>query len=130
MDPLQSSKDLWKTTTANKFHIWQNAHILKAEVPPPIEQRSLENHYTKADAHIEECLYTKGRGTPQSSIDHLKTTTPNKFHRNKNADIPMADRLHPPSIDHRSMEDHYTYSCSHIEECTDTSADRPNPLLQ
>ena len=28
------------------------------------------------------------------------------------------------------MEDHYTDYVSHIEECTDTSADRPYSLLQ
>ena len=36
----------------------------------------------------------------------------------------------PPPIDHRSMEDHYTDNISHIEECTDTSADRPHPVVQ
>ena len=37
----------------------------------------------------------------------------------------------PPSpINHRSVEDQYTDYVSHIEECTDTSADRPHPLLQ
>ena len=32
--------------------------------------------------------------------------------------------------DHRSMEDHYTEEVSHLEECTDTSVDRPHVLLQ
>ena len=37
----------------------------------------------------------------------------------------------PPPIDHRSMEDHYTDYVSHIEDCTDTSVDRPHlSLLQ
>ena len=43
----------------------------------------------------------------------------------------MADRSQPPPpIDHRSMQDHYTDYILHIDVCTDTSADRPQPLLQ
>ena len=33
----------------------------------------------------------------------------------------------PPPIDHRFMQDHYTDYVSHIDICTDTSADRPQP---
>ena len=33
----------------------------------------------------------------------------------------------PLPIDDRSMEDNYTEEISHIEELTDTSADRPHP---
>ena len=53
IDPTPSSKqgiDLWKTITPNKFHMWHNAHILYGRLtppPPPIELRSLENHYIK-----------------------------------------------------------------------------------
>ena len=31
----------------------------------------------------------------------------------------------PPPIDHRSIDDHCTEYISHIEECINTSADRP-----
>ena len=53
--------------------------------PPPIEHRSLENHYTKYISHIEECTYTKCRHT----------------------EIPRSD-IPPPPIKHRSLENHYT----------------------
>ena len=48
----------------------------------------------------------------QSTIDPWKTITLNQF----------PDRLTPPPtpIDHRSMDDHYTTSVSHIASCTDT----------
>ena len=36
--------------------------------------------------------------------------------------------LHP--IYHRSMVNHYIDYISHIDVCTDTSVDRPHPLLQ
>ena len=35
----------------------------------------------------------------------------------------------PPPINHRAMEDHYTGYVSHIEECTDTSAEISHPFL-
>ena len=34
LTPLQSTIDLWKTTTPNKFHIQMNAHIPTPDVPP------------------------------------------------------------------------------------------------
>ena len=41
--------DLWNTTTPNKFHIWHNAHIPSADIPPPlIDHSSMEHHYTKS----------------------------------------------------------------------------------
>ena len=56
-----------------------------ADLPPSIEHRCLEYHYTKL-----------GRSTPQQlSIDALHTITPN-----------LADL--PPSIKHRCLENHYT----------------------
>ena len=48
--------------------------------PPPIEHRSLENHYTKYISYIAQCIYTHSRLTPppsQLSIDALNTATPN-----------------------------------------------------
>ena len=56
----------------------------------------------------------------QLTIDLWKTSTPHQFH----------GRLTPPPppINHRSMQDHNTDYISHIDICTDTSADRPHPL--
>ena len=70
--------DLWKTTTLNTFHISKNTHIPSADIPPPINHRSMEHHYTAYVSHIEGYTYTYDRCTP------------------------------PPSINHRSMEDHNT----------------------
>ena len=58
---LQSTIDLWNTTTPNKFHIEKNAHIPMADYPL------------------------------QLTIDLWKITTPNKFHILKNAHIPSLD---------------------------------------
>ena len=81
---LQLSIDLWKTITPNKFHIYiaqcTYIHGRLNPPPPPIENRSLENHYTKYVSYIAQCIYTHGRLTPaphQLSIDALNTTTPN-----------------------------------------------------
>ena len=58
-------------------------HIYTLQIdptPPPIEHRSLENHYTTYMSYISQCIYTHGRLTAppsQSSIDALNTTTPN-----------------------------------------------------
>ena len=41
---LQLTIDLWNTTTPNKFHIGQNAHI--PSPPSPIDHRPMEYHYT------------------------------------------------------------------------------------
>ena len=84
-------------------------HIYPGQMylPPPINHRSMEYHYTKQVSHIAECTYTQGRCTPlQLTIDLWNTTTPNKFHILQNAHIPMADV--PPPINHRSLEHHYT----------------------
>ena len=78
--------------------------------PPPIDYRSMEDQYTSAD-----------RPHPQL---HQITFIYSRMH------IYPWQTDPPPPIDHRSMEDHYTDSVSHIAECTDTSADRPHPLLQ
>ena len=107
-------------------------------LPPPIDHRFLENHYTKEVSYIAECTHTQDRWTShQSIIDACNTTTSDKFHIEKNAHIPKADgpphqsiidacntttldRFHmeknvhipkadrPPSIDHRCMQHHYT----------------------
>ena len=48
---LQSSIDLWKTITPNKFHIYiaqcTYTYGRLTPPPPPIEHRCLDNHYTK-----------------------------------------------------------------------------------
>ena len=93
--------------------IWHRYRCRQTPPPSPIDHRCMENHYTNAD-----------RPHPflQSTIYLCKTTTLHQFY----------GRLTPPPppIDHWSMEDHYTGYISHIEECTDTSADRPHPLPQ
>ena len=58
----------------------KNAHIPMTDVTPWIEHRCLEHHYTKEVSHIEECIYTHGRHTPQSSTDLQNTTTSNQCH--------------------------------------------------
>ena len=95
--PLQSSIDVCKTITPNKFYIQKNAHIPLAD-GPPIDHRSMlhcytpksnivhnahtpmADPYTKAVSYIVEC---HGRLTQspllQSSIDLWKTITPHKF---------------------------------------------------
>ena len=80
---LQSSIDLWKTMTPNKFHIY-----------------------------IAQCTYTYGRLTPpllQSSIDLWKTITPQKFHIYIAECTYTHGRLTPPPppIEHRSLENYY-----------------------
>ena len=44
---LQSSIDVRKTTTLNEFQIKENTHIPGPDIPPPVDHRSLENHYTE-----------------------------------------------------------------------------------
>ena len=65
---------------------------------------------------------------PPPPIKHrpMEHTALNKFHIEKNAQIPMAD-VPPPLIDHISMQHHYTKSVSHIAECTYTYG-RHTPL--
>ena len=112
---LQLIIDLWKTTTLQQFH------VRLTPPPPPIDHRSLADHYTDYVAHIEECTDTSAeRPHPllQSTIDLWKTTTP------------VQRDPTPSPVDHRSLADHYTDYVAHIAECTDTSVDRPHPLLQ
>ena len=93
-----------RSFTYSRMHIypWQT----DPGPPPPIEHRSLANHYTKYVSYIAECTYMHGRLTPpcllQLSIDLWKTTKPNRFYKEQNAHIPMADwhdPLPPISID-------------------------------
>ena len=52
--PCQSSMDLWKIITPNNFHD-------KLTPPPPIDHRSMEDHYTTLVSHIAYCTDTLGR---------------------------------------------------------------------
>ena len=70
MYPLQLIIDVWNTTTFDMFHIKQNAHILRVDVPPPNDHTCMEFCYTKKVSHITECTYPDGRWTLQSPIDH------------------------------------------------------------
>ena len=62
MYPLQLTIDVLDTTTPQKFHIEQNAHIPRPQ--PPIDHRFMEYHYTKYISYIAQCTYTHGRLTP------------------------------------------------------------------
>ena len=108
---LQWTIDLWKITTL----------VQTDPIPPPINKRSMQDHYTDYVSHIEECTDTSGdRSHPllQWTIDLWKITT-----------LVQTDPT-PPPINKRSMQDLYTDYVSHIDVFTDTSADRPQPLLQ
>ena len=98
--------------------------------PPPIDHRSMQDHCTDYVSQRDICTDTSAdRPHPllQLTIDLWKTTTLNMFHISKNAQISVQTDPTPPPIDHRSMEDHQTNYISHIDVCTDTSADRPHP---
>ena len=73
---LQLTIHLCNTTTPNKFNIQQNPHILRADVPPPIDYRPMEHQYTEYVSHIAECTYTKA---PLLTINVWNTTTLNKI---------------------------------------------------
>ena len=63
-------------------------------LPPPIDPRLMQDHYTDYISHIDVCKDTS------------------------------ADRPNPPPpINHRSMQDHYTDYVSHIDICRDTTGD-------
>ena len=55
---LQLTIDLCNTTTPHMVNIYQNTHILREDVPPPIDHKCMEYHYTKEVSHIAECTYT------------------------------------------------------------------------
>ena len=114
--------------------------------PPPIDHRSMENHYSWGS------VFPVHRPYPllQLTIDLWKTTTPTMFHIQKNAQIPVQTdstpssnqpymywrplhqlsftyrRMHryqgrqtpslPPPIDHRFLKNHYTIQVSYIAE--------------
>ena len=50
--PSQLSMDQWKTTTLNKFHGRLTPPL------PPIEHRSMEDHYTTEVSHRALCTDT------------------------------------------------------------------------
>ena len=50
----------------------------KTDIPPPIDHRSIEYHYTTQVSHIAGCTYTKAP-LLQLTIDLWNTTTPNMF---------------------------------------------------
>ena len=98
--------DLWKTITPNKFHIYiaqcTYTHGRLSPPPPPIQHRSLENHYTKYVSYIAQCRFNHGRLTPlKSCIDALNTATPTLG--DLLTDLPITQ-----SIKHRCLEYHYT----------------------
>ena len=67
--PSQLSIDALNTATPNlpdPADIAQctYTHDRLTPPPPPIEHRSLENHYTKYISYIAQCIYTHGILTP------------------------------------------------------------------
>ena len=122
--PSQLSINALNTATPNLADIAQFTYTHGRLTPPspPIEHRSLENHYTKYISYTAQCIYTHGWLTPsQSIIDALKTTTPNLADL---AGIAQCTCTHgrltppPPPIEHRCLEYHYTkpgrYSTMHL----------------
>ena len=99
-NPPQLSIDTWNTTTPN---LADQARSTGRFTP----QLSIDAWNTAA-SNLADAVRSTGRSTNplQSIIDACNTTTPNKFHIYKNAHICMADG--PPTINHRSMEHHYT----------------------
>ena len=83
--PLQLTIDLWNTITPNKFHIQQNAHILRIHLPPPHLQLTidLKNTITPNKFHIYQNAHILRIHVPpqlQLTIDLWNTITPHKFH--------------------------------------------------
>ena len=98
---------------------------LADDPPPPINHRFMQDHYTDYISHIDICTDTSAdRPHPllQSIIDLQKTTTLQQFHGRL---IPP-----PPPMTNRSMQDDCADYVLHIDVFTDTSVDRPHPLLQ
>ena len=75
--PSQLHLELQNVTTSNNFHIKKNAHIPRADVPPPNCTRATKCDYIKKLSHKEECTYTQGRCTPQSNLQLQNVTTLN-----------------------------------------------------
>ena len=127
--PLQLTIDLWNTTTPNKFKILQNAHIARAGVPPPINNRSIEYHYImQVSLHLISFTYSRMHiyqgPLLQLTIDLCNTTTPNKCKISQNAHICRAyippcnqPYIYRIQLHHRS----FTYKIMHIYQ---------GPLLQ
>ena len=117
---LQSSIDLWKTTSLH------NLQDRLTPPPPPIEHRFLEKPL--------HCItFMADWPHPPPAIDHrfMQDHFTNYISHIDVCTDTSADRPHPPPpINHRSMVNHYTDYISHIDVCTDTSVDRPHPLLQ
>ena len=118
--PPQLTIDLWNTTTPNKLNIWQNAHILRADVSasnqPQMDGIPLHQIIFK---HSRIHIYLGHMYPFQLTIDVWNTTTWNMFHIQHNAHILRAD-VPPTPIDHRCMEYYYTQHVSHIAQCTYT----------
>ena len=65
---LQLTTQLWNNVTPNTLHTSQNAHILRIHIPPnPIDNRSMEYHYTTQVSHIAECTNTEDTSIPPNS---------------------------------------------------------------
>ena len=105
--PLQSITDVWNITTPNKFHIWDNAHIPRADVPPPQSTIDVWNTTTPKKFHILANAYIPRAHIPPSSNEPLISGTP--LHQISftywKMQIYLGQMyLHPLPIDHRSMD--------------------------
>ena len=99
---LQLTIDLWNTTTTNMFNIYQNAHILRADGPPPIDHRCMEYHYTTISFTDSRMQMYQG---PPPPIDHRCmeyhlhqiSFTYSRMHI-------YLGQMYPLQLNHRSME--------------------------
>ena len=115
---LQLTIDLWNTTTPNKFYILENAHIPRADVPPPpINHRSLEHHYTKSVSHIGKCTYILGKMYPLLQLTIYLCNTLHKISFTYWKMHIYLGQMYLPQINHRPLEHHYTKCISHIGKC-------------
>ena len=141
---LQSSIDVCKTITPNKFYIEKNAHIPLADGPPqltrdPCYTVTSKKFHILQNVHIpmtdwplcQSTLHPCYTITPPLPIDHgsmlhsyispslltidlCYTVTPHKSHIVHNAHIPKADP--------------YTKAVSHIVECHGRLIPPPPPI--
>ena len=112
----------WLCCTYCRMHRYQ---CRQTPPPPPIDHRSLEDHYTASVSWQIEPIPSSNWSLISGRPLHWLCCTYCRMHRYQCRQTPP-----PPPIDHRCMVNHYTDYISHIDVCTDTSVDRPHPLLQ
>ena len=73
-------------TTPGQYHILQNAHIPRADVPPTNQTSAREPDYTRSVLHIVQCTHTQARCTPL--LIELS-----QYHILQNADIQLCQTM-------------------------------------